>query len=387
MSGILRVASFTEGTWVTGPIKPLLMFARMTRQASDGTRPVEVSLITTRRWKSGRPPRRDALIEAAELNKIRIDVITESRPWDYRVVRRLTDLLTTLKPDIVETHQVKCHFILTQALLWGGLRREFRWIAYHHGYTRANMKVVLYEALDRWSLRYADHVVTFCRPFAHQLMRRGVDRCRLSVISNAIEPPKPPNGHEISSLRKRLGLSPADLVILTVGRLSPEKGHQFLIEAFAALQTELVPPVHLFLVGDGPQRDPLEKSALATGNHVHFLGHQPNAWPYYFIADVFALPSLSEGSPLVLFEAMAAHSAIVASAVGGIPEILTTGSSGMLVQPGNADALAEAIRSVLSDQALRERLRLGAARSSAEHSPAHYRKRMLQIYAKALGSA
>ena len=88
------------------------------------------------------------------------------------------------------------------------------------------------------------------------------------------------------------------------------------------------------VVGDGPERAKLEQRARQISERIHFVGHQDDVWAYYFIADVFVLPSLVEGSPLVLFEAMAAKSAIVATAVGGVPDSIVDQQSGLLVGPG-----------------------------------------------------
>ena len=154
--------------------------------------PFASSLITTARLEFGQSHLGNALISAAQVAAIDIDVVRERRAWDPSVVRLIARAVAARRPHIVETHQVKSHFLLAQATLWGGLRRDFAWIAYHHGYTRATLKLTLYEELDRWTLRRADHVVTVCKPFAMQLRKRGVKAERLSVISNAIQPRETP---------------------------------------------------------------------------------------------------------------------------------------------------------------------------------------------------
>jgi glycosyltransferase involved in cell wall biosynthesis len=363
------------------------MFARLARNAEDGMPSVELSLMTTARLAEGETTLHNALIDAAAQSAIEIDVVHERRAWDYRVVRRIAALIRQRRPHVIETHQVKSHFILAQAMLWGGLQRQFGWIAYHHGYTKANLKLTLYEELDRWTLRRADHVVTVCAPFARQLVRRGVRRDRLTVISNAIEPAERPKADELIMLRSRLGLQPQDRVLLSVGRLSPEKGHRNLLAAFAMLQTRTQEPVHLVIVGDGAERQQLESLAGANSDRVHFVGHQQNVWPFYFIAEVFVLPSLTEGSPLVLFEALAAHTIVVATSVGGVPEIIEHEANGLLVEPADSAALSRTIQRVLADRTLQDRLRLGAARAAATASPSEYRKAVLRVYANVLQSS
>jgi glycosyltransferase involved in cell wall biosynthesis len=346
--------------------------------------PIELSLMTTARSASGDGSIRNALIDEAAHAGVEIDVVHERKAWDYRVVKRMGALIQERQPHIVETHQVKSHFILAQAMLWGGLEREFRWVAYHHGYTNASVKLRLYEELDRWTLRRADQVVTVCRPFAHQLLRRGVRSDRLSIISNAIEPKERPIADELRTLRENLGLKPSDRVLLTVGRLSPEKGHRVLIEAFSMLQRTTEEPVHLVIVGDGPERPALEAMTRGMRDRVHFAGHQQNVWPFYFIADVFVLPSLTEGSPLVLLEALLARLIVVATSVGGIPDTIAHEESGLLVEAGNSRELCRAIERAMSDRTLQNALRHGAARVAAAASPTEYRKALFAIYIKVL---
>lgn len=381
----LRVLSIVEGTWITGPIKPLVMFARLAREATRETPPVDLRLLTTARLAPGQTEPANALIDSVRAAELHIDVIHERRAWDPRVIGGMSAAIQAWRPHIVETHQVKCHFLLAQALLWSGLRRDFAWIAYHHGYTKATLKLTLYEELDRWTLRRADHVVTVCKPFADHLARRGVNPAHLSVISNAIERKPAPSHDELQRLREQMDLRTDDRVILAIGRLSPEKGHRHLLEAFGRLHSAAAARTHLIIVGDGPERANLEQQSAPFRNRVHFAGHQQNVWPYYFIADVFALPSLTEGSPLVLFEAMAANAAIVSTRVGGVPETIADEQSGLLVAPGDPVALAAAISRVLQDAALREKLSSEATQASARYSPEQYRQRLTGLYEEVLG--
>ena len=171
-------------------------------------------------------------------------------------------------------------------------------------------------------------------------------------------------------------------MILSVGRLSPEKGHIDLITAFRQWLA-VSPPQQRFallLVGDGPDRQRLEKAAADLGDRVRFLGHQAEVWPLYFIADIFVLPSHSEGSPLVLLEAMAAQRAIVATAVGGTPETVEDDVSAVLVPPRNVEQLSAALRQLSADRDRRTRLGRSAFEALKRFSPEAYRDRILTLY-------
>jgi colanic acid/amylovoran biosynthesis glycosyltransferase len=152
------------------------------------------------------------------------------------------------------------------------------------------------------------------------------------------------------------------LRILTVGRLTPKKGHAILLDALALLHTEGI-AVEAEVVGDGAHRAALEQRAHALGlsDAVTFAGTlgQHEIRPCFERADVFCLPSFAEGVPVVLMEAMAMELPVVTTRVMGIPELVADGENGMLVPPGRADALADALRRLAADPA--ERRRLGAA--------------------------
>jgi len=144
--------------------------------------------------------------------------------------------------------------------------------------------------------------------------------------------------------------------ILTVGRLVSVKGHGVLLEAIARL-AESGESVTATFVGDGPRRAALEQLArqLGIADRVSFAGRvgQDDIGRYYEDADVFCLPSFSEGLPVVLLEAMAYGVPVIASRIAGIPELIEDGRSGLLVPPGRADLLADALRSLVVDQARR----------------------------------
>ena len=201
---------------------------------------------------------------------------------------------------------------------------------------------------------------------------------------NAIRPQPKPSEADVSGLKARLGVADDECVILSVGRLSREKAHADLIDAF-----KLVCAKHperkcrLVIVGDGPERAGLEASAQASGlnQQIIFAGQVRNAQLFYHIADVFALPSHSEGSPNVLLEAMAAEVPIVATSVGGVPEILQHDASALLVSPQTPAAMAQAILQVLNDDGQAQRRVANASHLLInKHSSDQYVRSILSLY-------
>lgn len=177
--------------------------------------------------------------------------------------------------------------------------------------------------------------------------------------------------------------------LLTVARLGPEKGHSFLLDALAEVRRANL-DVTLTLVGDGPLRGRLEQQVreLKLESAVSFAGAigQDRILDYYHSADVFILPSLAEGLPVVLMEAMACGVPVVATRISGIPELVSSGVSGTLVTPGRADLLAEAIAELARAPDLRARF----ARAGRDAVVAGFDQRatsaqLSAIYATALG--
>jgi glycosyltransferase involved in cell wall biosynthesis len=388
MPPTIKLLSIIEATTVTGPAKNLLGFCRLARSpemTAAGLPRVEISVATFERAPGADGDAGgNAFVAAARGAGVEVDVIGERFRFDPRVLGELRGVVGRRAPDIVQTHMVKSHFLARLA----GLGRGRPWVAYHHGYTSTDLKMLAYNRLNRWSLPAAERVITVCGPFAERLTREGVPRERISVRHNSVVAPPPADVDERRALRERLGADEGTRVVLAVGRLSREKGHADLVRSFAVLRG-LHPAlnVRLVIVGEGPERERVEEEARAAGvlGRVVFAGHTANVRPYYAGADVLALPSHSEGSPNVLLEAMAAGLPVVATAVGGVPEIATNEEDALLVPARDTNAFAAALGRLLTDEALADGLgRAAAARAVSEFSPEAYARGLVRIYQQLL---
>ncbi|HWR53530.1 MAG TPA: glycosyltransferase [Bryobacteraceae bacterium] len=370
-SPAVRVLAFMEASTITGPAKNLFGFAVRARQA--GT---EVRIVAFERGLHSSPC---TFSKGAAEAGLAVDVIRERHAFDPRVLGQIKALVRDRRPDILQTHNLKSHFLIRFA----GLHRPYRWIAFHHGYTTTDLKMRLYNQLNRWSLPSADRVVTVCGAFAADLRRTGVPADRIAVRHNTIQPFTPPAAEDVLALRQRLGIPDAALVVFCAGRFSQEKAHADLIRAAASLSgLPDTPPFRLLLAGNGPERQALECLAAELGirEQVILCGHQDYLAPFYAVADVFALPSHSEGSPNVLLEAMAAGCAVAATSVGGVPEIAVNGETALLVPKGDPGALSHAIGRLLADEALRRRLGAQARAEVVRFAPEAYCEAMLDLY-------
>lgn len=289
------------------------------------------------------------------------------RVFDPRLVDRLARVMSEVRPDIVHTH-------LWNADVLGALAARRARVpvvvstvqgAYHpllgaRGIVRARRRLLglTYRAIYR---RF-DRVIAVSRYVRDDLVsRRGlrVVAGRVVVIPNALD------RELLASTDAPVGARGPGRRVVSVANLVPVKGHEWLLRALPSLRARC-PDVGLVLVGDGPCRARLECLArdLGISDSVVFAGTVADPVPLVRASDVFVLPSLAEGLPLALLEALAVGTPVVASRAGGIPEVVEDERTALLVAPGDATGLAHAIARVLDDPALGGRL-AAAGRTAA----------------------
>lgn len=197
-----------------------------------------------------------------------------------------------------------------------------------------------------------------------------------------------PTEAEVDAVRMRHGIDVADPVVGAVTRFHPAKGIRYLIDAFAIV-ARAVPHARLLLVGQGPEEPALRAMVdrLALRDRVVFAGFRRDAHHYVGTFTVSAVPSLEEGFGLVALESLAIGVPVVASRVGGLPDVVSDGESGLLVEAADPSGLASAILRIVGDSALRERMREVAKRDAQRFALEHYVERLTQIYSELAVSA
>jgi len=236
----------------------------------------------------------------------------------------------------------------------------------------ADPRMPAYQALaDRLLAPLTDRAIAVSGSTRDFLVReRHVPASRVRLIWNGapLDEFAPVAPETARAARRSLGIAEDALVVGTIGRLSEQKGHRYLIEAAPALLGARA-SAHLLIVGDGDQMEPLKAQAAALGvaARVTFAGHRTDVPALLGALDVFAISSTYEGTPLALFEAMAAGKAIVSTAVDGCREVLEDGVTGLLVPPRDPAALAKALGRVLDDALLRRSLADEARRASTRY--------------------
>jgi glycosyltransferase involved in cell wall biosynthesis len=246
-----------------------------------------------------------------------------------------------------------------------------------------------YQRLPDFALRsLTSRGIAVSRSTADFMIReRYVPRDRVEVVFNGapLDEFAPAPAAEGARVRKELGIAPDALVITTIGRLNAQKGHEVLLAA-AAIARRAVPNAVFLIAGDGDREPALRTQAneLGIASSVVFAGHRTDIPAVLAATDALCISSHYEGTPLVLFEAMAAGKAVVSTAVDGCREVLTDGETGLLTPPGDSGALGDALARVLGDAALRARLGNAARVLSARYDIRACVRRMQEIYDSAL---
>jgi glycosyltransferase involved in cell wall biosynthesis len=341
----IRLLAIVEARTLTGPARNLIEFVLLSQAAG-----IETTVATFLRNEDT-----NSFTEKLEDLYIPVLALSEEGPYDLSIIQKLKRLAREVKPDLIETHAVKSHFLTRLS----GLPRSIPWIAFHHGYTSTTWRTKSYNELDRWSLRAASQVVTVSRVSVEQLTSKGIKPEKIRIIHNAVSATYGINtgdASQVDALRESLGIPVGQKVILSVGRLSKEKDQVGLVEAMRELRSPS--PPYLLIVGGGPEHKAILERARELGltNRVILTGHQDQVGPFYALADMVVISSRSEGSPNVLLEALAVGVPLVATAVGGIPEMVTDGEHALLVPHGNARQMAEAIDKLLGTKGLAQRL-------------------------------
>ncbi len=214
--------------------------------------------------------------------------------------------------------------------------------------------------------RMADGLVAVSDDTRAQAILEGVQPQRIQVIMNGVEIPAIAEKRS-QAIRHELKMGGKDLLVLNVGRLVAEKGQQVFIQA-AARVLAVFPHVFFAIAGDGPLRGVLEEQIkmLGTGDRIRLLGSRADMPDLLAACNVFVLSSITEGLPMALLEAMAAGRAVVSTDVGGIRDAVAGGQHALLVPPGDAQGLAEAIMRLIKGTTLRKDLAAGAQARARE---------------------
>ncbi len=351
----LHLLHIVTSPLVGGPHRQIMRQAE--RLPADRFR---VSLVTFLRPGEGHE-----LVKEATARGLDITGLPVGGPFDLSPVGPLCELIRGRDIEVVCVHDAKSTFLGSLAARRCGVPL----IAWARGWTGESLRVRLYDAIHLRMMRRAEVVIAVSQALRETVVRAGVRPERAVVVRNAFSSATAePDGR----LRRQLGLAEEVPLVLSVGRLSPEKGHRYLLAA-AELLRQQGRRFALVLVGEGRERARLERQRERLGlrDCVHLLGFRTDVAQLLGEAAVFVLPSLSEGLPNAVLEAFAAGTPVVASAVGGLPEVVEEGETGYLIPPRDPRALADRIAACLQDpgraRGMGEAGQLSLSRYTSEH--------------------
>jgi glycosyltransferase involved in cell wall biosynthesis len=301
-----------------------------------------------------------------------VDAI-ELPPRAYAAERRwIAARVRTLTPAVVHTHGYRADIQAGYVARRMGVPTATT----VHGFTGGGWKNRLYEHVQRLAMRRFDAVIAVSKPLQRELAASGVQLARIHLIPNAAPP-----GTEVldrAAARRALAASDGEFVLGWVGRLSWEKGPDVLIDALGQLPQDVV----AVIIGTGRAAAQLSERAATRGvnGRIRWAGLVPHAGRLFTGFDCFVLSSRTEGTPLVLFEAMAAGAPIVATAVGGVPDVVSAQEAILVAQPDPA-ALAAGIAALRADPAgARARAAAAERRVVRERALAPWIARYQEVY-------
>ncbi len=349
----------------------------------------EVSLITGPVENPSQDRRNQ--IEESGVNDIQVPQLRRNINlfYDLRALLKIRRLLKKEKPDIVHTHTSKAGLLGRLAARLAGIPSIIHTPHGHvfFGYFGA-LKTKMFILLEKLASRITDRIIALTpREKADYLSYKVAEEDKLVVIPSGIELHKcqPTPQEERSKLRKELGIPDRSAVVGTAGRLVPVKGPGFLLQAIGQVISEH-PDTYLVFAGDGPLRKNLKKDAVDRGlaKNIIFTGWRDDMARVLSVFDIFCLPSLNEGMGRVLVEAMALGKPIVASDVGGIPDLIIPGKNGILVPPQNPGELAKQILFLIKNREEREKLGRAGKEMASAYSDEIMVKKIAELYEKVL---
>lgn len=338
----MRVAHLIATNFYGGPERQIVCHAKQVAQI--GVDPLVISFMEY--------GQENELLVAAQKEGVACAALRARGPFHPGAVGELIRLLHSEDVGLLVSHGYKAN-VIGRLASWYLKIPE---IAVSRGWTAENGRIRLYEKLDRFFLRLADEVVAVSEGQRQKILACGVKPNKVRVIHNAIDLTTYPGPAE-KCFRDELGIPRDAILVATAGRLSPEKNHLGLVDAARHVLAKM-PDVHFVVFGEGFLRPELEMAVTEAGIGNRFLlpGFRSDVRSLLHEIDVFVLPSHTEGLPNVVLEAFACRKPVVATSVGGTPEVVQHGENGFLVPAGKMGLFAEAILKLAFDPQLRRTL-------------------------------
>jgi glycosyltransferase involved in cell wall biosynthesis len=350
----IRVLYIRDTTFICGPGKTILNTFRTANRAN-----IEMTL--------GVPcstPESNPFITAAKSIGLPVVDLPEEDRLDIGTAKRLGRIIRDGQFDLIQSHDFRTRRLASLACIGTGVPH----VTSVHGWIANSRKQRVTRVMDKMLIRGARRIIAVSDCLVRDLVESGAPRERIALFPNAVLLDDYPPAMPASVARQQLGLPASSKCIGIVGRLSREKRHDLFLEMAAGLaSTE--PDLFFLIVGHGPLQPDLRRLAerLKIASRVLFLGHRSDMHRIYAALNLLVLCSDTEGMPNVVLEAFAYSRAVVATRVGGVPELVTDRGNGLVVPPGQLTPLVAAARALVKDADLAARLGQSGRRTVEEH--------------------
>ncbi|NCS36437.1 MAG: glycosyltransferase family 4 protein [Microcystis aeruginosa G11-01] len=328
------------------------------------------------------------LVEQAQILEIQTYPIAISNKIRWQSFGNIYKLLKSQKFDIIHTHGGTAGF--WGRLVAASLQNKPKIIHTYHGLHYLNttqtkspqqtIKTAIFQKIDQLLLRITDQIICVCHSdYQKAIAAKVASPQKTSIVYNGIEIDRYSTPLNKETARKVFNMPPTDFIFGNVGRLHEQKGHKYLLQSFAKVANRS----KLLIIGDGDLKDELIKLAddLQINDRVSFLGARSDVYEFLSAIDVFVMPSLWEGQPIALLEALAIGKPCLASFIDGIPEIITDGINGYLVKPKNVEGLTKAMEVMINNpDILQEFSNCGTSRITDKFLAEHMAKAIESIY-------
>jgi len=324
------------------------------------------------------------LIDFARKNNIESVIFEAQRQFDLQTIASIRNFIKGNNVDIVQTHGYKSNFYAIFAALFENVHL----LATCHPWIKTSRRGKAYAKIDKLLLKKFRRIVAISDQVKKEILDAGIPDNKISIIDNGINLLRFEEQFDTKEIRKQFGIPLESQVIGTVGRLDLEKGHHILLEA-AKIVIQKNPSTFFVIVGDGYLKNDLKSRAeqLKIEDHILLPGIIKEVPKILSVFDVFVLPSLTEGLPMALLEAMAAKKPVIASRVGAIPKVIIDNETGILIKPGNANELSKAVIDLLQDKFKADLITKNAYNKIVqEFSSSRMAKQYINIYENMLES-
>jgi len=319
----------------------------------------------------------EEISEEAEKSDIPHTVFLCQSQLDLKLVFSIRTFIKENRMDIIHCHGYKSNFYGLLAS-----RGQVPAVATNHNWLTEHWKLKTYCFLDSLWIRFFDRIVAVSDDVKKDMLRYKVPGEKIRVIDNGVALERFETPVETKNMKKQLGVGEKTRIIGTVGSLVVEKGHIYLLAAARQILDE-VKDLKFLVIGDGPLRKPLEERSEELGikQHIIFTGQRKDIPELLQAMDIFVLPSIKEGLPIALLEAMAAKRPVIATRVGAIPKVIGNKNVGILVEPGDINGLRDGLLNLIRDPGRRDLLaREGFRRVSTNFSSDEMGKHYLKLY-------